>query len=201
MMLASTSLSSVVSLATSALRSSSSPRVRPEVEVLSTLTPLLSSPRFDVNKQNGVGDTLLHTAARNNHPRVIDLLLQRCPQLLVDVRNVGGFTPLDFAARSGNAVIMLALIAAGADSSSLMQPTQPSKTKVNHVTKQSPRALYFSRPCILTDWRVYCAPLCCAVSLWCVRVVRCSILSCPLSRCGTWCLRVDRSIVVDCSFV
>ena len=122
-MLASTSLSSLVSIAASAFRQSSAPpRVRPEVEVLSTLTPLLASPRFDVNRQNKDGDTLLHTAARNNHARVVDLLIVRCPQLVVDVKNIGGFTALDFAGRSGNLLIVHALIAAGADPSSILQP-------------------------------------------------------------------------------
>ena len=138
-MLASTSLSSVVSLAASALRySSSPPRVRPEVEVLSALTPLLSSPRFDVNRQNREGDTLLHTAARNNHARVVELLLQRCPRLVVDLRNSGGFTPLDFAGRSGNLPIMLALIAAGADPSNL---TQQRNSKVGNIQERCRIAL------------------------------------------------------------
>ena len=135
MMLASTSLSSVVSLAASAFRqSTSSTRVRPEVEVLSTLTPLLSSPKFDVNRQNRDGDTLLHAAARNNHARVVELLLQRCPRLLVDVKNVGGFTALDFAGRSGNTAIMHALIAAGADPSSILQPRN-SKVRQKHYSR------------------------------------------------------------------
>ena len=121
-MLASTSLSSVVSLAASAFRRSlSAPRVRPEEEVLSALIPLLASPRFDVNRRNRDGDTLLHTAARNNHAQVADMLLQRCPQLEVDSRNTGGFTPLEFAARSGNMATLYALIAAGADPSSLQE--------------------------------------------------------------------------------
>ena len=133
-MLTSTSLSSVVSLATSALRPSASPpRVRSEVEVLSELTPLLSSPRFDVNRQNRDGDTLLHTAARNSHARVVELLLQRCPLLVVDVRNSGKFTPLEFAGRCGNVAIMYALIAVGADPSSILQPRN---NKVPHSQRR-----------------------------------------------------------------
>ena len=144
-MLASTSLSSIVCLAASAFRpSSTTARVRPEHEVLSSLTPLLSSPRFDVNRQNGHGDTLLHTAARNSHARVVALLLQRCPALLVDVKNSGGFTALDFAGRSGNLPIIHALLAAGADPSSLLQPKSNKVRLHGHSTLRS-------------GWRVYSA--------------------------------------------
>ena len=134
-MLASTSLSSIVCLAASALRpSSTSARTRSEQEVLSSLAPLLSSPRFDVNRQSGHGDTLLHTAARNSHARVVELLLLRCPTLLVDVRNSGGFTALDFAGRSGSLPIIHALVAAGADPSSLLQP---KSNKVRRSAQQT----------------------------------------------------------------
>jgi ankyrin repeat protein len=55
---------------------------------------------LDPNLANVDGDTILHCAARRDHPRVIRLLLQK--GAVANAKNTAGQTPLDIAVTGGN---------------------------------------------------------------------------------------------------
>jgi hypothetical protein len=82
-----------------------------DLQALETL--LESNPDF-LNMPVGVrGSTLLHTAAYNDHPDVIEVLLKRGAS--VDQRNIAGETPLFSAVLRGGSSSIEALLKAGAN--------------------------------------------------------------------------------------
>src|SRR6266536_6413080 len=68
----------------------------------------------DVNGAQGDGMTALHWAAMKNDAELAQTLLYAGANVRAKTR-IGDYTPLVLAARSGNAAVMPALIAAGAD--------------------------------------------------------------------------------------
>ena len=71
----------------------------------------------DIDRKNGIGDTPLHPAVRNERAELITLLLQRGAD--ADAKGGGGDTPLHLAARRtdtvGNAGLIAFLLGKGAD--------------------------------------------------------------------------------------
>src|SRR5436189_2938826 len=68
----------------------------------------------DVNAAQGDGMTALHWAAMKNDAELAQTLLYAGANIRAKTR-IGEYTPLVLAAKSGNAAVMPALIAAGAD--------------------------------------------------------------------------------------
>src|SRR6266568_876068 len=68
----------------------------------------------DVNAAQGDGMTALHWAAMKNDADLAQTLLYAGANVRAKTR-IGDYTPLVLAAKSGNAAVMPALIAAGAD--------------------------------------------------------------------------------------
>ncbi|KZC04777.1 Ankyrin repeat domain-containing protein 33B, partial [Dufourea novaeangliae] len=75
----------------------------------------LSFEGVDPNIPDNEGNTPLHFAAQAGQAECLNILLQRCPDIEVDARNVSGFTPLMKAALQGRTKCAKILLFAGAN--------------------------------------------------------------------------------------
>jgi ankyrin repeat protein len=106
-----------------------------------------------LNARNRDGDTLLHACAKAGHSEVVaTLLTEGSPELDIDARNPGGFTPLAFASRGGFQDICAQLVAAGADTSLLFgkeavrfQPVREEKRPLVREAVRVGRVMYARR--------------------------------------------------------
>ncbi|XP_070163458.1 uncharacterized protein [Polyergus mexicanus] len=75
----------------------------------------LSFEGVDPNLPDNEGNTPLHFAAQAGQTECLNILLQRCPDIEVDARNILGFTPLMKAALQGRTKCAKILLFAGAN--------------------------------------------------------------------------------------
>ncbi|KAM0724392.1 Ankyrin repeat domain-containing protein 33B [Formica fusca] len=75
----------------------------------------LSFEGVDPNLPDNEGNTPLHFAAQAGQTECLNILLQRCPDIEVDTRNILGFTPLMKAALQGRTKCAKILLFAGAN--------------------------------------------------------------------------------------
>ncbi|XP_024946985.1 uncharacterized protein LOC107273558 isoform X2 [Cephus cinctus] len=82
---------------------------------IAMLETALSFPGLDPNIPDNEGNTPLHFAAQAGQIECLNVLLQRCPGIEVDARNILGFTPLMKAALQGRTKCAKILLFAGAN--------------------------------------------------------------------------------------
>ncbi|XP_043286638.1 uncharacterized protein [Venturia canescens] len=79
------------------------------------LEAILTFAGCDPNLPDNEGNTPLHFAAQAGQTECLNLLLQRCPGIEIDARNILGFTPLMKAALQGRTKCAKILLFAGAN--------------------------------------------------------------------------------------
>ncbi|MGD9615642.1 MAG: ankyrin repeat domain-containing protein [Alphaproteobacteria bacterium] len=77
------------------------------------IAAILIKAGANVNLKDRLGNTALHAAVDRNHIEMAELLIEVGTNL--DSENRNGMTPLMIAARHGNAVLVKAMLAKGAD--------------------------------------------------------------------------------------